>query len=745
MEISASEINLLCRRISSSLPKGEYSISSIYSIEGGLLLRLRHTTLPEKLVAISAFASWITTKNLALPEASHFVSRIRDLVERQNLAGVEQVGNERIARFSLESRKGARSNLYAEFFAGGNQILTEPESPDSHERIVDVANPQRFRHRALVTGEAYTLPPARGVPLEKVSAELLMDLIKSEEGRRPAEISAVRWFGRSVGTSRKFVEEIFFRSGVDPDLPSNKITLEHASSLARACSELTNELEQSSAGFVLLPSMIQSTESGARSSDTGKNSQADDDVARSVEVDVCPLIPHSWEILESAGQATIERFPSFGEALDEAHVQSMIYSRRRKASKEARAKSAELASAIRKQELLMEKNSSTAKVLRTIGETLMHSTDPQVTAELLEKLRTLEIVEIDEQVSGANLRFVAEPRAFVSAFSGRALASRLFDEAKRLEESNRKILSVQQELISERSSLEEKTLEREERAERRISIERRPREWFERYRWFFASDGSLVVGGRDATSNSVIINKYTSQHDIVFHADLHGSPFFVLRGREGRGARPAVISEEVTLEIAQATVSFSRAWKDELGSADAYWVYADQVKKSAPSGEYLPRGSFFIEGKKNFMKHLKIELGVGLLTSTRLAELLKSGSGGNLEVENTTALSQTMSEERSTGGRYRVGEPHSAEAEYPSHAVVVCGPGKALANYCFALVKIAPGKEKASSISKRIKQSLISKVKEDSLKNISKRVSIDEIMRVLPSGNYNLVSEKQNR
>lgn len=44
-----------------------------------------------------------------------------------------------------------------------------------------------------------------------------------------------------------------------------------------------------------------------------------------------------------------------------------------------------------------------------------------------------------------------------------------------------------------------------------------------------------------------------------------------------------------------------------------WWVYDHQVSKSAPSGEYLPTGSFMIRGKKNFLNPPKLELGLGLL------------------------------------------------------------------------------------------------------------------------------------
>ena len=45
----------------------------------------------------------------------------------------------------------------------------------------------------------------------------------------------------------------------------------------------------------------------------------------------------------------------------------------------------------------------------------------------------------------------------------------------------------------------------------------------------------------------------------------------------------------------------------------AFWVNPDQVKKSAPSGEFLPKGSFTIEGQRNFIKSGNLKLAVGII------------------------------------------------------------------------------------------------------------------------------------
>ena len=55
------------------------------------------------------------------------------------------------------------------------------------------------------------------------------------------------------------------------------------------------------------------------------------------------------------------------------------------------------------------------------------------------------------------------------------------------------------------------------------------REWYEKYRWFFTSDNLLAIGGKDASSNSVIIRRHLTENDFVFHAEVNGSPFFILQ------------------------------------------------------------------------------------------------------------------------------------------------------------------------------------------------------------------------
>ena len=153
--------------------------------------------------------------------------------------------------------------------------------------------------------------------------------------------------------------------------------------------------------------------------------------------------------------------------------------------------------------------------------------------------------------------------------------------------------------------------ELEEEAERAEKKAQRKAFWYDKFRWFFASNGMLVVGGNDATSNDIVVKKHIDDHDIVFHTEAPGSPFFVIK-TEGKEVPATVLAE-----VAQATATFSRAWKQNIAYIDVYWVLPSQISKTAESGEYLSKGAFMVRGKRNQSKQM-LKLAVGVLPDGRL-------------------------------------------------------------------------------------------------------------------------------
>jgi len=132
--------------------------------------------------------------------------------------------------------------------------------------------------------------------------------------------------------------------------------------------------------------------------------------------------------------------------------------------------------------------------------------------------------------------------------------------------------------------------------------------WFEKFFWFISSENYLVIAGRDAQQNELIVKRYLKPGDIYVHADLHGASSVVIKNHK--------IDEEIppkTLEEAGTmAVCYSSAWESKISSR-SWWVYHHQVSKTAPSGEYLTVGAFIIRGKKNYLPMHQLIIGFGFL------------------------------------------------------------------------------------------------------------------------------------
>lgn len=236
---------------------------------------------------------------------------------------------------------------------------------------------------------------------------------------------------------------------------------------------------------------------------------------------------------------------------------------------------------------------------------------------------------------------------------------------KALRESREKLKQLREgesRLIEEEKKKEEEKEEREERQRRK--------EWYEKFHWFISSEGFLCIGGRDATSNEIIVKKHAEKGDLVFHTDMAGSPFFVVKKGEEAGA-------ETLNEAAIATAVYSKAWKVGHTTADVFYVKPEQVSKEAQAGEYMAKGSFMIRGKTAYL-HPKMEYAIGLVEQ-------KDDQGRTIDKQ------------------------------------VIGGPLSAVKIKTENYVIIVQGKEKKSSLAKKIRNKL-------------KGGELDEIIRFLPAG-----------
>ncbi|MCK5628853.1 DUF814 domain-containing protein, partial [Candidatus Bathyarchaeota archaeon] len=145
-----------------------------------------------------------------------------------------------------------------------------------------------------------------------------------------------------------------------------------------------------------------------------------------------------------------------------------------------------------------------------------------------------------------------------------------------------------------------------------VKREIKRKEWYEKFRWFVSSDDFLVVAGKDAVSNEVVVKKYTDSNDIVFHADVVGAPFVVVKTGQ-KEPSPKVISE-----AGEFAASLSRGWREGFGSVDVYWVSSEQLSKAGPSGEYVPHGAFAIKGKRNWLRNVPLRTSIGIISADKI-------------------------------------------------------------------------------------------------------------------------------
>lgn len=170
-------------------------------------------------------------------------------------------------------------------------------------------------------------------------------------------------------------------------------------------------------------------------------------------------------------------------------------------------------------------------------------------------------------------------------------AQEYFEHAKKFK---KKIPGIKKTIEMYKDKLED-AKERLDSQQRTAREPKAKKEWFEKFRWFISSDGLLVIGGRDATTNDMIVKKHMEKDDLVFHTELPGSPFVIIKNPESID-----IPEQTINEAAELCASFSKSWKSGRTTAELYHINPDQVSKQAPAGMgALPKGSFMINGKRN--------------------------------------------------------------------------------------------------------------------------------------------------
>ncbi|MGD0070375.1 MAG: ribosome rescue protein RqcH [Candidatus Bathyarchaeia archaeon] len=582
-------------------------VNNIYQLnEKTLIFKLHKIDLPPiRLVTEAGRRIHLTVyaqENPNVPPA--FCMALRKYLRGAWVSGIEQYEFERIVTLSFKTKEGLLK-LVVELFGEGNIILTNEKN-----MILQALFFKRMRDRNILRNEVLAFPPPSGKNPFKVSLSELEEALKTV-----GEVEVVRVTARFLGIGGVYAEEVLLRANVDKAKPCKNLTDMEIKGIFAALQSLLSKLSEGN----LEPSIILDQDGSF--------------------LDVVPFKLKRYEGFKT------QVYSSFNQSLDEFYLR-VTAAESALASVEVdklKQEADRLKRVIADQEKSIHEDEAKAERDKLIGDTIYAN---------FNELQTFQDKLLNANMAGEDWNMLINevlaakktgkiPEVYIESFDGRNLALNLFIEdlqfsitlrhslfdnaseyyergkkAKQksagaltaLEDSKKRLAKIDREL---REAEELKSLKPAEIIEAlsKRKLERESKEWYEKFRWFTSSDGFLVVAGKDTVSNEVLIKKYTKQEDVVFHAEISGAPFVVVKS-EGK-----TISEQTLREAGEFAASFSRAWRENAGSADVYWVKLDQLSKSGPSGESVPHGAFAIVGKRNWMRSVPLKLAVGIIVN----------------------------------------------------------------------------------------------------------------------------------
>jgi len=535
--------------------------------------------------------------------APSFAMLARKHLQGARLASVSQQGFDRLVWLKFE-RGGETKTLVAELFARGNVLIL-----DEQNNIVASLKQFSYKDRSLRMGRQYLSPPSQPDP-EQLDAARLSQLFGTSDS------DLVRTLATRAGLGGLYAEEVCALASLEKHTPCAALSAEEAPellALEEALKGLLSKLETERKPAIVL-------EGGKR-------------------IDCVPV-----ELVRYAEHEKLH-FDTFSEALDEfffedkpeappveSHSQEGALEHRltmqRRTLERYEKQKAEAQS---KAELLYANYTQVEKALHTLrqfaqshplagidcGEVNSRLQDEQQTDVVLAGVnpikKTATLV-----LDGVKVEALVEDTLERSA-------QRYYEVAKKL---SRKVEGAKRAIESTGQMLEKPAQNQPREPRKGFSVQdilKKPA-WYEQFRWFFSSDGFLVIGGRDAHSNERVYEKYMEKRDLVVHAQAHGAPLTVVK-TQGES-----VPESTLQEAAVFAVSFSNVWKAGQFSGECYLISPEQVSKTPESGEYIPTGSFVIRGKR---KYYTVPVGAAIGIEKRPLRLI---AGPTTAVEHRAAL-----------------------------------------------------------------------------------------------------------
>ncbi|CAB3289724.1 NFACT-R_1 domain-containing protein [Methanocaldococcus lauensis] len=525
-----------------------------------------------------------------------FAMLLRKYLKNAKIIKIEQVNFDRIVIFHFEV-KGEVYKLIAELFGEGNIILL-----NSEDVIILPLRIERWSTRNIVPKEKYKFPPQKPLNPYNLDFSIAYEVFK-DYFLENKDVECVRLISRVFGIGGLYAEEICERAGIDKK--KKDLSEEEIKKLFETSKNLFNEIFNNRKPQIVLkdgeyfdvvPIDLKKYQDLEKKYYNSFLEAVDDYFAKflfSVEIKKeKSKIEREIERQENILKRQLETLNKYKEESEKNQIKGdLIYANYQIVE--------ELLNTIRKAREKMD----WARIKKIIKENRDHpilgliENINENSGEIILRLKS----EVDDKVIEERVSLDIRKNAFENA-------ERYYEKSKKLRskiEGIEKAIELTKKKIEELKKKSDKELKEKESLKMKKKV-RKERKWYEKFKWTVIN-GFLVIAGKDAITNEIIIKKYTDKDDIVFHADIQGAPFTVIKtnGRE--------VDEETLEEVAKFSVSHSKAWKLGYGAMDTYWVKPEQISKTAESGEYLKRGAFVIRGKKNYFRNTPLELGIGII------------------------------------------------------------------------------------------------------------------------------------
>jgi len=556
-----------------------------------------------------------------------------------------------------EIKYAEKNSLICELFNRGELILLNDQN-----KVIISTRYKTMRDRRIIPNREFEFAPVRGLNLYDVKLEEFLEYAKNSNK------SIVNFLASEVGIGGKYAEECCIRCDIDKMVPVKSLDIEKLNDIFQILKSFINKIKNKELEPVILlendnivgfePFRLKIDSKFQFVEKENYNTVLDEVFSQNENIEIVEeeisetrtKISKEEKIIQ-AQKAAIEKLEK--KARDYKEYGDLIYQNFDL-----------IQNIIKSLEDARNKGYSWKNIQEQIENAKKNNTIPAV--QYIHSIKPAEgiiNIKLDSKIIPINIRLTPQQNA--TEFYNISKKSR-----KKIEGAKKAMLNTLEKLkkLKETQEITPKQIPK-------ITKKRTPK-WYEKFHWFYSSDGYLVIGGRDIATNDIIYKKYFEKNDIFIHADFRGSPAVIIKNGEN-------IPQKTIQEAAQFTVIYSSAWKSKYMSGDAFWVTYEQVSQTPPSGQYLPKGSFMIRGKKNYLRGLPLLLAIGLVRDN-------------------------------------------------DFYIPIAGPVDAIKKQTSIYIIIRPGDNKRSDVAKQIKNYFLKKINNEEEKSMVQNIPLDDIIRLLP-------------